>query len=251
MAYEQYKTYLMPTRDAETPLRRLAAGSLAGVTSVFITYPLDVLRVRIAYEVELKSTMREAVRELWKEDAIHKFKTLGSYGTTLGGLSNFYRGFLPTIYGMIPYAGVSFLTYETLTNWLQEQPVACVPDQDKVQLRIWASLFAGGLAGVIAQSVSYPFEIVRRHMQVAGTLTHFKTTQTGGRLSLSIPQGTSHHEDKTQLYRNTWSTAKTIYTQRGIRGFFVGLSIGYLKVTPMVATSFAVYDWCKRHLEIE
>lgn len=31
-----------------------------------------------------------------------------------GGLRALYRGFLPTIFGMIPYAGFSFYTFEKL-----------------------------------------------------------------------------------------------------------------------------------------
>jgi solute carrier family 25 protein 16 len=38
---------------------------------------------------------------------------------------------------------------------------------------------------------------------------------------------------------------KNIYKARGLRGFYVGLGIGYVKVVPMVATSFYVYERMK------
>jgi solute carrier family 25 protein 16 len=38
---------------------------------------------------------------------------------------------------------------------------------------------------------------------------------------------------------------KNIYKTRGLRGFYVGLGIGYVKVVPMVATSFYVYERMK------
>jgi solute carrier family 25 protein 16 len=38
---------------------------------------------------------------------------------------------------------------------------------------------------------------------------------------------------------------RSILRERGYRGFFVGLGIGYVKVVPMVATSFYVYERMK------
>ena len=43
--------------------------------------------------------------------------------------------------------------------------------------------------------------------------------------------------------------AKRIYVERGWRGYFVGLTIGYVKVVPMVATSFFVYERGKYYLQ--
>jgi solute carrier family 25 protein 16 len=43
-------------------------------------------------------------------------------------------------------------------------------------------------------------------------------------------------------------TAQRISRERGARWFYVGLTIGYLKIVPMVATSFYVYDRMKRYL---
>jgi solute carrier family 25 (mitochondrial carrier protein), member 16 len=46
-------------------------------------------------------------------------------------------------------------------------------------------------------------------------------------------------------------TAKMIWMERGWKGFFVGLTIGYVKVVPMVAVSFYVYERGKWWLGIE
>jgi len=40
-------------------------------------------------------------------------------------------------------------------------------------------------------------------------------------------------------------TMRRIWLERGIKGFFVGLTIGYVKVVPMVAVSFYVYERSK------
>jgi solute carrier family 25 protein 16 len=45
-------------------------------------------------------------------------------------------------------------------------------------------------------------------------------------------------------------TARLIFRERGLIGFWIGLSIGYVKVVPMVAASFYVYERGKTWLGI-
>jgi solute carrier family 25 protein 16 len=40
-------------------------------------------------------------------------------------------------------------------------------------------------------------------------------------------------------------TARMIFRERGFRGFFVGLTIGYVKVMPMAAVAFYTYERAK------
>ncbi|KAI8375660.1 mitochondrial carrier domain-containing protein [Choanephora cucurbitarum] len=236
VAYEQYRAILMPTRKQETSTKQFIAGSMAGVTSVFFTYPLDLVRVRLAYHVEKpgqhRPSLRETVQHIMKEPAALHFPPL-----------NFYRGFFPTVAGMIPYAGVSFWTYHIITQFFRFNPLispytrapltfstdALTPKQKRVlekpPLRTWAELLCGGVAGLVAQTSSYPLEVVRRRMQVGGLL----------------------NPDKFVRFTET---AKEIYRIKGFKGYYVGLSIGYIKVVPMVAVSFAVYERMKRWLDI-
>jgi len=43
---------------------------------------------------------------------------------------------------------------------------------------------------------------------------------------------------------------RAIWTSKGWRGFYVGLSIGYLKIVPMTAVSYTVWQSVKRLLEV-
>lgn len=45
-------------------------------------------------------------------------------------------------------------------------------------------------------------------------------------------------------------TGRKIWLERGFRGFWVGLTIGYIKVVPMAATAFFVYERLKWSLGI-
>lgn len=241
IAYEQIRNLMIHKKEQETPIRRLLSGSLAGVTSVFFTYPLEVIRVRLAYETrkDVRSSLRSICRRIYNEQAYHKplgtnyaSETAAAATTAVnnlthrGGLINFYRGFSSTLLGMIPYAGMSFLTHDTVGDILRHPRFAqyttlpkseMMPPGKAVPLKSWAELLAGGTAGLIAQTASYPLEVIRRRMQVGGAVGD------GHRLRIG-------------------ETAKLIMRERGFRGFFIGLTIGYVKVVPMTAAAFYTYE---------
>lgn len=253
IAYEQIRSFIIPRKEHETPLRRLLSGSLAGVTSVFVTYPLEVIRVRLAFETRRDghSTLASICRRIYSEQSIDRHAVAaaaansskdGAAGTSgaaskavaaalpQSGLRNFYRGFSPTILGMLPYAGMSFLTHDTCGDILRmpafakyttlPAPANAPPDKP-LPLRSWAELLAGGVAGLVSQTSSYPLEVIRRRMQVGGAVGD------GHRLRIG-------------------ETASLIMRERGIRGFFVGLTIGYVKIVPMAAAAFYTYERLKR-----
>lgn len=147
-SYEQWKRLLgVDVKDQrKVPVyRRVVAGSLAGVTSTSLTYPLDVARARMA--VTLKDqykTLLQVFIRIWREE----------------GIMALFRGYVPTVMGSIPYAGTSFFTYETLKMFLQEH-------SGTTQLSPLDRMFCGAFAGLFGQSASYPLDIVRRRMQTA------------------------------------------------------------------------------------
>ncbi|KAF5903058.1 mitochondrial coenzyme A transporter SLC25A42, partial [Clarias magur] len=102
-AHEQYKRLLGSYYGFQgkvlPPVPRLLAGSLAGTTAAMLTYPLDMVRARMAVTPkEMYSNIMHVFGRISREE----------------GLKTLYRGFTPTILGVIPYAGLSFFTYETL-----------------------------------------------------------------------------------------------------------------------------------------
>lgn len=248
LAYEQIRSVIIPTQRHETPIRRLLSGSAAGVTSVFFTYPLEVIRVRLAFETkkDSRSGLLQICRKIYGESAPIVKSSSGSSALVTetvkavaavapaNGLANFYRGFSATMLGMLPYAGVSFLTHDTAGDLLRHpsiahrttlpRPANSPPDKPP-PLRSWAELTAGGAAGLVSQTSAYPMEVIRRRMQVGGAV--------GDGHKLSIKE-----------------TARTILRERGFAGFWIGLSIGYVKVVPLAAVSFFVYERGKTWLGI-
>jgi solute carrier family 25 protein 16 len=246
LAYEQIRNVLIRGPSEEVPWRRLASGSLAGISSVFFTYPLEVIRVRLAFETkrDSRSSLSRICRQMYHEQPPAPSVSSSPFSaatntiqkvTPRSGLANFYRGFSPTLWGMLPYAGMSFLTHDTAGDWLRSPSIVKYttlprsPSEDfsqkPPQLKYWAELASGGFAGLVSQTASYPLEVVRRRMQVGGAVGD------GHRLGMV-------------------ETASRIWAEKGFRGFFVGLTIGYVKIVPMVATSFFVYERGKTWLGI-
>lgn len=97
-AHEQWKRLLQVNGSETTPGKRFLAGSLAGVTSQSLTYPLDLARARMAVTQKAEyRTLRQMFVRIYRRE----------------GFMAFYRGFTATILGVVPYAGFSFFTYDT------------------------------------------------------------------------------------------------------------------------------------------
>ncbi|KAJ5639365.1 mitochondrial carrier [Penicillium longicatenatum] len=219
LAYDQIRATLIASPHHETPFRRLISGSLAGAISTSCTYPFELIRVHLAVQTK-DASLVATCRDIYRD----------------GGLASFYRGYAPTLLGILPYAGTSFFTHDVIGDWLRSPKLAPYtalepPNERKtgskrLQLTAVAELTSGALAGLVAQTVSYPLESIRRRMQV-----HKRDLQNGRRPSIA-------------------HTARTIYLESGLRGFYLGLTIGYIKIMPMVATSFFVYDRMKGYLGV-
>lgn len=324
MAYDKLHFALMPTRDMETSARLFIAGASSGVLSVFLTYPLELIRVRLAFETKSSrgsqstnaggvssGSLGRIIRQIYTEgsteapfsgdarrrSASHRQPLASSPSSTSSSatsargfttaaawlqakpsiaeaqaralaegasatspvppaaptatlqtadtllqrfpLMKFYRGFTVTVLGMVPYAGTSFLVFGRCKRLLQQ--AFGVEDggsfantgsrSSSLSGRAWQpskttiDLSSGALAGAISQTAAYPFEVVRRRQQVAALV------RPGGMVGIV-------------------ETTAWIWKTSGWKGFYTGLSIGFLKVVPMTSVSFAVWLGMKRWMDI-
>ncbi|KAM6574256.1 hypothetical protein CsatA_022583 [Cannabis sativa] len=141
-AYETYKK-LFRGKDGELSLiGRLAAGACAGMTSTFMTYPLDVLRLRLAVEPGYR-TMSEIALNMLKEE----------------GVAAFYYGLGPSLIGIAPYIAVNFCVFDLVKKSLPEN----------FQKKAEASMLTALVSASLATLTCYPLDTVRRQMQMRGT----------------------------------------------------------------------------------
>jgi hypothetical protein len=132
-------------------------------------------------------------------------------------ISLYSRGLTPTLLGVIPYAGTSFFTYETLKRMAEERRAARAEPPLASPLE---RLAAGAVAGLLGQTASYPLDIVRRRMQTGVQLgrggkycTIWGTIATVYRSDI-----TSHHITLHQAIARWSSLASNIVSLHGLSG---------------------------------
>mmetsp|Transcript_38317 Transcript_38317/g.108346 ORF Transcript_38317/g.108346 Transcript_38317/m.108346 type:complete len:376 (+) Transcript_38317:180-1307(+) len=131
-SYEFFKGLLHTDKDTQLSVpRRLVAGACAGMFSTVLTYPLDSIRLRLAVDPSVNG-MGAAARVLVKE----------------GGVVALYRGVGTSMLGIAPYLALELAAFDMIPN-------------DKVP-----SFARGFCAALLATSVCYPLDTLRRQMQM-------------------------------------------------------------------------------------
>ncbi|KAJ4913223.1 Mitochondrial substrate carrier family protein [Raphanus sativus] len=222
MAYEEYRRWIIFGFPDTTrgPLLDLVAGSFAGGTAVLFTYPLDLVRTKLAYQVVGSAKSQAKGVAIPLEQIVYRGIT-DCFSRTYreSGFKGLYRGVAPSMYGIFPYAGLKFYFYEEMKRH--------VPAEHKKDISL--KLVCGSVAGLLGQTLTYPLDVVRRQMQVE-------------RLYAAAKEET--------VRRGTMQTLVKIAREEGWKQLFSGLSINYLKVVPSVAIGFTVYDVMKLHLRV-
>lgn len=127
----------------------LASGGAAGAISLAFVYSLDYARTRLANDA--KSSKGDKPREFNGLFDVYK-KTLAS-----DGIAGLYRGFGPSVVGIVVYRGLYFGLYDSL------KPVVLVGPLEGSFL---ASFLLGWTVTTGASTASYPLDTVRRRMMM-------------------------------------------------------------------------------------
>merc|ERR1711915_889528 len=143
----------------------LASGGAAGATSLLFVYSLDYARTRLANDA--KSAKKGGERQFNGLVDVYK-KTLAS-----DGVAGLYRGFMPSVVGIIVYRGLYFGMYDSL------KPVVLTGD---LQNNFLASFLLGWGITIGAGLASYPIDTVRRRMMMtSGEAVKYKSSLDAGR----------------------------------------------------------------------
>jgi solute carrier family 25 protein 42 len=176
------------------------SGATAGAISVAVTYPLDLMRARMAVGYHTGSVFTNLL-QVYRDRGIHAL----------------YRGLNPTLLGILPYAGISFSSFETLKREVKSF-------KHGNDITTVERLGCGALAGFLAQSLTYPLDIVRRRMQIEN-------------LCWSEPK-----------YQTVLESFRVIIREEGHRGLTKAISMNAVKGPIAVGVSFTTHDFILRML---
>jgi len=144
---------LFPKADKNTEFAKfflinMASGGLAGAGSLMIVYPLDYARTRLASDVGGKERQFAGLIDCLK-------KTVAA-----GGPGALYNGIGVSIIGIIPYRGVYFGLFDTLSGYNPYQK------SENNLLRAASKFGCAQFSAIAAGYASYPFDTVRRRLQM-------------------------------------------------------------------------------------
>eukprot|EP00957_Ditylum_brightwellii_P116857 8913967-Ditylum_brightwellii.AAC.1 len=197
---------------------RFIAGSLAGSTACIACYPLDLIRTRITTELPGNERYKGII------DAFTK--TLQTEG-----FAGLYSGLGPTLLVAVPNFAISYTIYGTLKEYALDDDLFYnmrrVDEEGEKRLGFRLTLMCGAASGSLSTLITFPFDTIRRRMQIQGI--HFAPHE---RLS-----------GRQQI--------KNLFQNEGLRGIYRGLTPELLKVVPMVGTMFMVYEFLKDQLNIK
>jgi len=133
---------------------------MAGATSLLFVYSLDYARTRLGND--MKSAKRGGERQFNGLVDVYK-KTIAS-----DGIAGLYRGFGPSVLGIVVYRGLYFGMYDSI------KPVILV---GSLEGNFLASFLLGWTVTTGAGVASYPLDTVRRRMMMtSGEAVKYKSS---------------------------------------------------------------------------
>ncbi|KAL9421561.1 hypothetical protein AB3S75_033938 [Citrus x aurantiifolia] len=164
-AYEHYKKLLHAIPVVESQGENMSSdlfvhfvsGGLAGITAASVTYPLDLVRTRLAAQTNV----------IYYRGICHALQTI----CRDEGIWGLYKGLGATLLGVGPSIAISFSVYETLRSFWQSQRQSDSP--------VLVSLACGSLSGIASSTATFPLDLVRRRKQLEGAGGRARVYTTG------------------------------------------------------------------------
>jgi len=183
----------------------ILSGTLAGLFQTCMTYPLETIRTRL--------TMGPSMGMHYTGIVDVARKTLRNEG-----VAGLYKGIVPTFLSGSPYVGLQMTFYEIFSRnlKLREDKPTSMAHTIWIQLE---KLSSGAAAGLIAQTLTYPGDTVRRRMQMDGVN--------------GIPR----------IYTGMLDCCQKIIKREGTIAMFNGWGANSVRALPGAAIQFWAYDF--------
>lgn len=180
---------------------RLLAGAAAGAASASVTYPLESTRTLMSVAGGMEGSLVAVGRRV----------------VASGGMRALYRGAQAAILADVMGNALGFTFYEIGNRVYKDMNngVAAPPSFKGL---------IGAMSAACVMTFTMPLEVVRRRLQVQGTL------------------------GRPVLYRGTLDCISKIARKEGLRGFYRAALPAYLKVAPSIGCMYFLYEILTKHL---
>lgn len=212
-------------------LTRGLCGAAAGLVATMTTYPLEVVRTRMI--TQTRST-----------PAYLQIKGVG-HGLQLilrqEGVRGLYKGGWSGVVGAIPFEGVQFGCYEYLKHSSQanQWPAFRWPE-GKTELDGVDYFVCGSVAGAVAQTVAYPFDTVKKRLQLQ------MLPAAGGSARDAVQLGATD----TVYYRGMVDCFRKVVRDEGLSALYRGTVPNLARIVPYAAVMFSTYEMSKKTLRV-
>lgn len=237
-AFDTYREFVIRSFPPGSDARRiglLCAGAGAGMTAVVTCFPMDVIRTRLLTTggKEKYGSFLACVRTMRRQE----------------GMSTFYRGITPALVSMVPNAAVYYSIYDGLKNRRLAQLNAELAENEKSSAKKGRRgesaapevrtieqknmMLYGAIAGVCSEATTYPFEVVRRRMQMQG-----------GRSTADLVFGR-------KALMSVATTLRAVTRESGWKSLYAGLGPSCIQVLPSAALGYYTYEMFKLLFDVD
>ncbi|KAK0404662.1 hypothetical protein QR680_017560 [Steinernema hermaphroditum] len=173
-----------------TIYERFLAGSSAGAISQTAIYPMEVLKTRLALRRtgQLDHGVLHFAKKMYEQE----------------GLRCFYKGYIPNLLGIIPYAGIDLAVYETLKTLYVRR------NKDVTEPGVLALVACGACSSTCGQLASYPLALIRTRLQAK-----------------TVAKDRSQPDTMSGQFR-------FILKNEGVVGLYRGITPNFMKVIPAI-----------------
>ncbi|EAL69430.1 mitochondrial substrate carrier family protein [Dictyostelium discoideum AX4] len=257
------------------------SGAMAGLTSTFFTYPLDVVRIRLSLQGSCSN-----------DYAAHRYNGITHSFFKIHkdeGVKGLYKGLGTSIASIVPWVSISFATYEgfkiickkmILNYQISSSSLSTTTttpssinnnnnnnNKNNNSFIYENELGENGInltntSGCSTMASTMPSSLLINSVasdenelkKGVNMICDFVCGALSGAVTMTVcyPLDVLRRRMMIQgiggnkvLYKNGWDATKKILSNEGLVAFYHGIIPAYFKVVPTVAISFAVYEICK------
>lgn len=187
----------------------ILSGMFAGACNSLVMSPVELFRIQMQVQKNTGATGNKNSRYTGTVDCAKKiYKKFGIRGV--------YQGYFSTLFREIPAYAAYFGLYETLMG-ISEKTHGSRKD-----IPIYKVVAYGALSGVFLWTITFPHDVIKSWIQA--------------------------DDPNNRKYKSIISTSRIIYQEKGIGGFFKGLSPCLMRAPPINGATFLTFEMVNKFL---